>query len=106
MSARAAFRLGLCTLLPVLAATASAPNRAATSPSSEGGGYRLSWISIDGGSPLRSSSAVLSVRGAVGQPDSGSVGGGRFRIDGGFWSAASTPAIDARVFADGFEGES
>ena len=105
VSARRALRGMLCASLSVLAATASVPDpAAATSPASEGGGFRLSWTSIDAGSPQRSAAPGFSVRGAIGQPDSGSVSGGRFRIDGGFWSAASSPPIDARVFSDGFEG--
>jgi hypothetical protein len=105
VNARRAIRVMLCASLSVLAAAAGAPDRAgAAAPASEGGGFRLSWTSIDAGSPQRSAAPGFSVRGAIGQPDSGSVSGGRFRIDGGFWSAASTPPIDARVFFDGFEG--
>lgn len=104
VNARRGVHLMLGAGLSLLVAAAGAPTRAAaTSPASEGGGYRLAWVSIDAGSPHRSTSSGFSVRGAIGQPDSGSIGGGRFRIDGGFWSAASPPPIDARVFFDGFE---
>lgn len=54
--------------------------------------YSIDYYSIDGGGGT-STSDVYSVRGTVGQPDVGSMFGGDFTVEGGFWSviAIQTP---------------
>lgn len=53
----------------------------------------MEWFSMDGGGGT-STGGVYTVSGTVGQPDAGSMAGGQFAIQGGFWSvvtAVQTP---------------
>jgi hypothetical protein len=57
------------------------------------GQYAINWATIDGGGGT-SAGGVYSVTGTVGQPDAGSMSGGKFTIQGGFWAiiaAVQTP---------------
>jgi hypothetical protein len=57
------------------------------------GQYAINWATIDGGGGT-SAGGVYSVTGTVGQPDAGSLSGGKFTIQGGFWgviAAVQTP---------------
>lgn len=57
-----------------------------------GGGYDLSWSSVDGGGGTSSSGGIYSMGGTIGQPDAGEMSGGAYALTGGFWgAAASTP---------------
>ncbi len=47
--------------------------------------YSIDWLTIDGGSGGTSTGGVFSVSGTIGQPDAGTMSGGNFTIDGGFW---------------------
>ncbi len=49
-----------------------------------GGGYDLTWSTIDGGGGI-SSGGGYSLSGTIGQPDAGSLNGGNFTLAGGFW---------------------
>ncbi len=52
-----------------------------------GGGYDLSWWTVDGGGGILTGGYVLE--GAVGQPDAGIVlTGGGYSLTGGFWTGA------------------
>ena len=64
--------LAWCTVLPVLAQS--------------GGGYDLTWSTIDGGGSA-SSGGAYSLGGTVGQPDAGAMTGGAYSLVGGFWSS-------------------
>src|SRR5213594_2425586 len=58
-----------------------------------GGGYDLSWFTIDGGGGT-STGGVYSVSGTIGQPDAGVMSGGNYSLVGGFWgvvAAVQTP---------------
>lgn len=44
----------------------------------------LGWFTVDGGGGT-SSSGQYSVSGTIGQPDAGTMSGGRYAIEGGFW---------------------
>jgi len=73
--------LGLLTVLitaPILAQT--------------GGGYDLTWISIDGGGGT-SSSGSYSLSGTIGQPDSSLAGGAGYTLVSGFWAADGGSSI-------------
>lgn len=52
----------------------------------------IDWFTIDGGGGT-STGGVYSVSGTVGQPDAGTLIGGSYKIDGGFWgvTAVQTP---------------
>src|SRR5689334_16686280 len=51
-----------------------------------GGGYDLSWSTVDGGG-TRSTGGVYTVQGTAGQPDAGAQAGGSYTAGGGFWAA-------------------
>jgi hypothetical protein len=55
--------------------------------------YTIDWMTIDGGGGT-STGGVYSVSGTIGQPDAGTMSGGNFTLDGGFWgiiAAVQTP---------------
>ena len=55
--------------------------------------FALDWFTIDGGGG-GSSGGVYTVTGTIGQPDAGTMGGGNYSLQGGFWgiiSAVQTP---------------
>ena len=54
-----------------------------------GGGFDLSWSTVDGGGGA--SSGGFSLEGTIGQPDAGTLSGGGFTLQGGFWPAADSP---------------
>ena len=54
-----------------------------------GGGYDLSWSTIDGGGTTWSEGGGYSLGGTVGQPDAGVLSGGNYTLAGGFWGGAA-----------------
>ena len=60
-----------------------------------GGGYDLSWNTVDGGGAMFSTGGSYSLGGAIGQPDAGTLSGGGYTLVGGFWGGA---AIQYKVF--------
>jgi hypothetical protein len=53
-----------------------------------GGGYDLSWWTIDGGGVTFATGGTFNLGGTVGQPDASSeLTGGAFSLTGGFWFA-------------------
>ncbi|MBC7227360.1 MAG: hypothetical protein H5T61_09010 [Thermoflexales bacterium] len=50
-----------------------------------GGGYNLSWSTIDGGGYTFSTGGSYSLGGTAGQPDAGALSGGVYVLSGGFW---------------------
>lgn len=53
-----------------------------------GGGYDLTWSTIDGGGATFSTDGGYSLGGTIGQPDAGLLSGGSYTLVGGFWGAA------------------
>jgi hypothetical protein len=53
-----------------------------------GGGYELSWSTVDGGGGT-SAGGNFRVAGTVGQPDAGSIAGGSYELAGGFWGGGA-----------------
>lgn len=51
--------------------------------------FSLDWYSMDGGGGV-STGGAYSVRGTVGQPDAGTMSGGPFSLQGGFWKVLAT----------------
>ena len=49
-----------------------------------GGGYDLTWNTIDGGGGT-SAGGNYSLSGTIGQPDAGTMSGGAYTLNGGFW---------------------
>ncbi len=55
--------------------------------------YSIDWYTIDGGGGT-STGGVYSVTGTIGQPDAGTMAGGNYTLQGGFWgviAAVQTP---------------
>ncbi len=48
-------------------------------PAASHSGYSIDWYTIDGGG------ATFSIGGSIGQPDAGSLSGGSYQLNGGFW---------------------
>jgi hypothetical protein len=54
-----------------------------------GGGYDLSWSTVDGGGATWSEGGGYSLGGTVGQPDAGVLSGGGYTLAGGFWAGGA-----------------
>lgn len=50
-----------------------------------GGGYDLTWNTVDGGGYTFSTGGGYELGGTVGQPDAGALTGGNYTLGGGFW---------------------
>ncbi len=70
----------LAALLSLLAPVARAQS---------GGGYDLTWSTVDGGGYTWSEGGSYSLGGTVGQPDAGVLSGGGYTLSGGFWGGAA-----------------
>ncbi len=57
-----------------------------------GGGYDLSWGTIDGGGYTFSSGGDYTLGGTIGQPDAGLLTGGDYTLGGGFWCGGALAA--------------
>ncbi|MCA9926985.1 MAG: hypothetical protein KC419_00855 [Anaerolineales bacterium] len=55
-----------------------------------GGGYDLTWHTLDSGGGL-SSGGDYSINSTIGQPDAGTLSGGEYSLQGGFWHANCVP---------------
>jgi hypothetical protein len=78
----------------LLAATvlATATLLAATARAQSGGGYDLSWWTIDGGGVTFATGGTFNLGGTIGQPDASNVlTGGAFSLTGGFWYIPCIP---------------
>ncbi len=63
----------LLALLPALALAQS------------GGGYDLTWNTVEGGGYTWSEGGGYALGGSAGQPDAGALAGGGYALSGGFW---------------------
>ena len=70
-------------LLLLIALTTSQSISSASAQS--GGGYDLTWNSIDGGGGMFSTGGNYSLGGTIGQADAGTMSGGNYSLIGGFW---------------------
>ena len=66
-----------------------------SSQAQSGGGYDLTWSTIDGGGTTFSIGGVYSLGGTIGQPDAGVMSGGSYTLAGGFWGG---PAINSNIY--------
>jgi hypothetical protein len=62
-----------------------------------GGGYDLSWSTVDAGGGS-SNGGGYTLDGTIGQPDANTVTGGGYVLSGGFWGGGSTLADSFAVF--------
>jgi RHS repeat-associated protein len=76
---------------------------AATALAYLGGGYDLTWRTIDAGGVTLSTGGGYELSATVGQPDAGMATGGGFELAFGFWPASSTvsPSAGACCLPDG-----
>lgn len=67
-----------------------------------GGGFDLSWSSIDGGGAMFSTGGGFELGGTIGQPDANDavMTGGNFELTGGFWGFVLTCGATAPVDFD------
>lgn len=68
-----------------------------------GGGFDLTWSTIDGGGGSSSGGSFV-LNGTVGQPDAGELSGGDYALNGGFWQSACvvpTAVANAAIQPDG-----
>jgi len=56
-----------------------------------GGGYDLTWSTVDGGGYTWSEGGGYSLGGTVGQPDAGAISDGSYTLAGGFWGGGLIP---------------
>jgi len=70
----------LVVLLSLLASVALAQT---------GGGYDLTWSTVDGGGYTWSEGGGYALGGTVGQPDAGVLSGGGYTLAGGFWAGGA-----------------
>ncbi len=53
--------------------------------------YSLDWFTIDGGGGA-STGGVYALSGTIGQPDAGTLSGGSYTLEGGFWPGIVVPS--------------
>lgn len=73
---------------------------AVTLTAQTGGGFDLSWSTIDGGGG-GSSGGAFDLSGTIGQPDAGSMAGGDFVLNGGFWQCVAASVVSPGITASG-----
>ncbi|MCL6533929.1 MAG: hypothetical protein K6U12_11705 [Armatimonadetes bacterium] len=67
-----------------------------------GGGYDLSWWTIDNGGVTFATGGSLTMGGTIGQPDaSNTLTGGTYSLTGGFWFAPACIATNGDVDGSG-----
>ncbi|MBC7262449.1 MAG: hypothetical protein H5T63_10605 [Chloroflexi bacterium] len=79
MHKQALYAVGALLLLLLLAV-------ASRVSAQSGGGYDLSWSTIDGGGYTFSTGGGYTLGGTIGQADAGTLSGGGYTLNGGFWS--------------------
>ncbi len=74
-----------------------------TSPAlpQSGGGFDVTWDTIDGGGIMFTTGGDFKLGGTLGQPDAVELSGGVFTLNGGFWSAAPECVCLSDVNNDG-----
>lgn len=78
---RSATRVGTILISLLILMAIAIPTFAQT-----GGGFDLSWNTVDGGGGTFSTGGTYSLGGTVGQPDAGNMSSGVYQVNGGFWN--------------------
>lgn len=68
----------------VLFVALALPTAAPSANAQSGGGYDLTWNTLDGGGGT-STGGAYSLAGTIGQADAGVMSGGAYTLTGGFW---------------------
>ncbi len=63
-----------------------------------GGGYDLTWNTIDGGGYTFSTGGGYSLGGTIGQADAGMLSGGGYALGGGFWGSGEVLPPRYRIY--------
>lgn len=63
-----------------------------------GGGYDLTWNTVDGGGCAFSTGGVYSLGGTIGQADAGTLAGGGYALSGGFWGGGVSASVGNPVY--------
>ncbi len=63
-----------------------------------GGGYDLTWSTVDGGGYTFSTGGGYALGGTVGQADAGTLSGGGYTLSGGFWGGASGTVVGYSIY--------
>jgi len=77
-----------CSILLILI-TLALLSAAAPIGAQSGGGYDLTWNTVDGGGAMFSTGGGYSLGGIIGQPDAGTLSNGGYTLAGGFWNGAA-----------------
>ncbi len=77
------FICSMCALIILLAA------RYSLVAAQTDGGFDLTWNTVDGGSGV-STGGVFEVSGTIGQAEAGTLNGGGFMLNGGFWVSSTS----------------
>jgi hypothetical protein len=59
----------------------------------QSGGYDLSWWTVDGGGITFATGGTYNLGATAGQPDAGTLSGGAYTLDGGFWGGVRQAPI-------------
>jgi len=63
-----------------------------------GGGYDLSWHTVDGGGATFSTGGGYTLGGTIGQAEAGVLSGGGYVLSGGFWAGGGAVSIEYRIY--------
>ena len=63
-----------------------------------GGGYDLTWSTVDGGGGALSAGGGYSLGGTAGQPDAGVLNGGGYTLGGGFWKGGALAVVGYKIY--------
>jgi hypothetical protein len=89
------FRLRPVLIVVLLVASVVLARGTAPVVAQNGGGYDLTWNTIDGGGVTFSTGGSYSLGGSIGQPDAGVLSGGLYTLNGGFWRGA---AVNYKIY--------
>ena len=75
----------LLILIALMAALVILSFSYAITSAQSGGGYDLTWNTIDGGGGMFSTGGTYSLGGTIGQSDAETMSGSSYTLNGGFW---------------------
>ena len=79
------FRILLALVMLMVITLIASSQTTRTASAQSGGAYDLTWNSIDSGGAMFSTGGTYSLGGTIGQADAGTMSGGTYMLNGGFW---------------------
>lgn len=76
-------------VLALLIGISTANAQHSDEPVSPQSGYSIDWYTIDGGGAMNTSGGSYSLSSSIGQSDAGSLSGGVYTLNGGFWGGTA-----------------